>query len=308
MQKILMIGENQEDTEFLKVILDEDYESKVVCTAKEGLACAVTGEYSLIFIDTALPEMEEFVFLKELQEKIISWHIPVILLIDEADVRKGERGLALGAADYIVRPLYPMVVKSRARAYVSLYQYRKNAKEQAVLVDSLTGVASRQQYETECARKWQEAVRLNVPISVCVFDVDKFKTYNERYGYPAGDKVLISVAETISSCLKRGTDLFARYDGDLFAAVILGGKGEDVYRHQKTICRMVEKLHIPHWDSASGWVTVSIGGVTVVPQLQDSCDEFFAMAQNILSDAKNAGRNQAIWTDEKMKKLTERDF
>ena len=308
MQKILIIEENQEDMEFLKVILDADYETRAVCTAKEGLICAVTGEYSLIFIDTAMPEMEEFVFLKELQEKIIFWHIPVILLIDGDDVRKGERGLALGAADYIVRPLYPMVVKSRARAYVSLYQYRKNAKEQAVLVDSLTGVASRQQYETECARKWQEAVRLNVPISVCVFDVDKFKTYNERYGYPAGDKVLISVAETISSCLKRGTDLFARYDGDLFAAVILGGKGEDVYRHQKTICRMVEKLHIPHWDSASGWVTVSIGGVTVVPQLQDSCDEFFAMAQNILSDAKNAGRNQAIWTYEKMKKLTERDF
>ncbi len=307
MQKILIIEENQEDIEFLKVILDEDYESKAVCTAKEGLACAVTGEYSLIFIDTALPEMEEFAFLKELQEKIISWHIPVILLIDEADVRRGERGLALGASDYIVRPLYPLVVKSRARAYVSLYQYRKNEKEKAVMVDSLTGIASRRRYEMEYIQKWQEAVRLNVPVSVCVFDVDRFRTYNERYGYPEGDKVLISVAEAISSCLKRGTDLFARYDGDRFAAVILGGNGGDVYKHLKTICRMVEKLHVPHWDSASGWVTVSIGGATVVPRLEDSCDLFFETAQNMLSDAKKSGRNQVVWTDEKMERLSEKE-
>lgn len=302
MHKILLIDKDLDELEFLKVVLEE-YEVTAARTAAEGLACAKTGEYSLIFLDGALPEMEEFGLLKELQRKIMPWHIPVLLLLDETDAGREEKGLALGAADYIVRPLYPLAAKARARTYVSLYQYRKNEKAQSVMVDSLTGVASRKSYEINRSLKWQEAVRLEVPVSFCVIDIDKFRTYNERYGYPAGDKVLISAAEAASSCLKRGTDLFARYGGDRFAAAILGGDAETVFEHQKKICKAVEKLHIPHWDSASRWVTASIGGVTVIPGVSDSCGQYFQIAEDMLAEAKKSGGNQVVWMDEKKEKL-----
>ena len=84
MQKILIIDENQEETELLEVVLGEEYDVKIVSTAKEGLVCAETGEYSLIFLDAAMREMEDFGLLKELQGKIMPWHISVILLMDEA--------------------------------------------------------------------------------------------------------------------------------------------------------------------------------------------------------------------------------
>ena len=294
MQKILIIEENQEEIEFLKVILEE-YEVTAVSTAREGLSRAETGEYSLIFLEDAFPSMEDFSLLKELQGRIMPCHTPVILLMDGADVRRGESGLALGAADFITRPLYPLIVKARTRTYVSLYQYRKNEKEKSVMADSLTGVASRQKFGLNRGLKWQEAVRLEVPVSVCIFDIDKFRSYNERYGYPAGDKVLISVAQTISSCLKRGTDLFARYEKDRFAAVVLGGAGSSVSEYQEKICRAVEKLHIPHWDSVSRWVTVSIGGVTVIPKPDDSFDAYFEIAENMLKEAKRSGGNQVMW-------------
>lgn len=297
MQKILLIEKNQEEIEFLKVILEEEYEVTAVCAAKEGLVCAETGEYSLIFLDSSLPEMEDFVLLKELQERIMPWHTPVLLLIDEGDAGREEKGLALGAADYIVRPIYPLVMKGRTRAYVSLHQYRMYEKEQSAMIDPLTGAASKQKYDLSFASKWQEAVRLEVPVSICVFDIDKFRAYNERYGYPEGDKVLIAAAGAISSCLKRCTDLFARYEGDRFAAVVLGGTSEAVFEHQKTICHAVERLHIPHWDSASRWVTVSIGGVTVVPKPGDSCNAYFAIAEDMVADAKKSGRNQVVWKD-----------
>ncbi len=296
MQKILIIEENQEEIEFLKVVLEE-YEVTAVSTAGEGLSRAETGEYSLIFLEDDFASMEDFSLLKELQGRMMPYHTPVILLMDGADVRRGERGLALGAADFITRPLYPLIVKARTRTYVSLYQYRKN--EKSAMADSLTGVASRQKFGLNRGLKWQEAVRLEVPVSVCIFDIDKFRTYNERYGYPAGDKVLISVAQTISSCLKRGTDLFARYEKDRFAAVVLGGAGSSVSEYQEKICRAVEKLHIPHWDSVSRWVTVSIGGVTVIPKPDDSFDAYFEIAENMLKEAKRSGGNQVMWMDGK---------
>lgn len=298
MQKILIIDGNQEETELLKAILEEEYDIMAVHTAEKGFACAETGKYSLILLDAALSDREDFSILKELQAKIMPWHIPVILVMDKMDVKKQEQGLALGAADYIVRPVYPLVVKARACTQISLYQYRKNEEKQSAMVDALTGVASKQRYELNSALKWQEAVRLNVPVSICIFDIDKFRTYNERYGYPAGDKVLVSVAETASSCLKRSTDLFARYGGDKFVAVILGGDGNTVFDHVKKILLAVEKLHIPHWDSASRWVTISIGGVTVIPRVSDSYDTYFKTAENMLSVAKKSGRDQAIWKNE----------
>lgn len=305
MQKILIIDENQEEAELLEVVLREEYQVTAVSTAKEGLSCAETGEYSLIFLDAAMQEMEDFRLLKEIQGKIMPWHISVILLLDDTEMKKEEKGLVLGAADFIVRPVYPLVVKAKARTYISLYQFRKKEEEQSALTDALTGVSSRKCYDLNSVRKWQEAIRLNAYASVCVFDVDKFRTYNERYGYPAGDKALTSIAEAIASKLARNTDFIARYENDRFVAVILGGEGGTVFTHMKNICKTVKGLHIPHWDSASGWLSVSIGGVTVVPSMEDSYDTYFKIAQNMLSDAKNAGRNQIVWMDENGKQLRE---
>jgi diguanylate cyclase (GGDEF)-like protein len=305
MQKVLIIDENKEETELLKAILEEDYDVVTSSDAKEGIALAETGKHSLIFLNTGFSDTEEFTVLKELQGKIMPWHIPVILLMDKEDAEKGERGLSLGAADYIVKPAYPIVVKARAHTHVSLYQYKKKEECQSAMVDSLTGVASKQRYELNGTLKWQEAVRLNVPISICMIDLDKFRTYNERYGFPAGDKVLASVAGEASAALKRSTDFFARYDGDKFIALILGGEGSVVFEHLKKIRQSVEKLHIPHWDSVSEWITVSVGGVTVVPQIGDSYETYFEMAQNMLAEAKKSGRNQIVWIDEKKEQLKE---
>lgn len=305
MQKILIIDENQEETELLETVLGEEYDVAVVNTAKEGLACAETGEYSLIFLDAAMEEMEEFRLLKEIQGKIMPWHISVILLMDEAEIKREEKGLVLGAADFIVRPVYPLVVKAKASTYISLYKFQKKEQQQSAMTDSLTEVSSRKCYDLISIRKWQEAIRLNSHVSVCMFDVDRFRTYNERYGYPAGDKTLASVAGAVASKLTRSTDLFARYDGDKFAAVILGGEGGAVFNHMENICKTVKKLRIPHWNSDSGLITISIGGVTVIPEMGDSYDACFEIAEKMLAEAKNAGRNRVMWINEEGKQLGE---
>ncbi|MEZ3434612.1 MAG: diguanylate cyclase [Lachnospiraceae bacterium] len=305
MQKVLIIDENQEERELLKAILEEEYDVAAASDIKEGITLAETGKHSLIFLSAGMSDTEDFTVLKELQGKIMPWHIPVILLLDQEDVKKEEKGLSLGAADYIVKPVYPMVVKARAHAHVSLYQYKKKEERESAMVDSLTGVASKQRYELNGTLKWQEAVRLNVPISICMIDLDKFRTYNERYGFPAGDKVLTQVAGIVSAALKRSTDFFARYGGDKFIALILGGEGEIVFEHLKNIRKSVEKLHIPHWGSVSEWITVSIGGVTTVPQVGDSYDTYFEMAENMLAEAKKSGRNRIAWTKEDKELLSE---
>lgn len=305
MEKVLIVDDSLVQAAQLKSILEDDYDVTTVHTAAEGLSAASSDEFSLILLDVVMPDMDGFMLLKKLQDELITRHIPVILITSLADIENEQRGLTLGAVDYIVKPFHPLIVKARVNTHIKLYQYRKQVEYQS-MTDQLTGVANRRKHDRISVVKWQEAVRLKVPFSICMFDIDKFKVYNDTFGHPAGDKVISSVAKTAASFLRRNTDFFARYGGEEFVALILGGSAESDFTHLKAVRQAVENLHIPHNPEVSQWVTVSIGGITVLPKLGTSYDMYLKMADAMLYDAKRFGRNQVVWTNERMEQQREK--
>jgi len=139
-----------------------------------------------------------------------------------------------------------------------------------------------------------------------MFDIDKFKVYNDTFGHPAGDKVIASVAKTVAARLRRSTDFFARYGGEEFVAFLVGENAGRAFEHLKMIRQAVEDLHIPHNPEVSQWVTISIGGVTVIPKVDSTYDACLKIADAMLYDAKKLGRNQVVWVDEGMRQLREK--
>ena len=297
MEKILIIDDSPVQANFLKTILVPEYDVTVTNTAESGLEQLRTGEYSLILLDVIMPGMDGFQLLKALQEE--DRHAPVILITSLNDIDNEEKGLTLGAVDYITKPFHPVIVRARVHTHVKLYQYRAQI-ERAATVDQLTGAANRRRYDEVSLKRWQDAIRLGIPFSICMFDIDKFKVYNDTFGHPAGDKVIKAVAETASSMLRRGTDFFARYGGEEFVALILGGNAQTDFDHMKRVRQAVEDLHIPHNPEISPWVTISIGGITVIPKVGDSYGVYLKMADAMLYDAKRFGRNQVVWTNDRM--------
>ena len=305
MDKILIVDDSPVQANFLSSILSPDYEVTVVHTAEEGLGQAKAVEYSLILLDVIMPGMDGFQLLKMLQEEVILRHTPVILITSLNDIQNEERGLTLGAVDYITKPFHPAIVRARVHTHINLYKYRTQIEREAT-VDQLTGVPNRRRYDEVSVQRWQDAIRLGVPFSVCMFDIDKFKVYNDTFGHPAGDKVIKAVAETASSLLRRGTDFFARYGGEEFVALILGGGSENDFAHLCRVRQAVEELHIAHNPEVSPWVTISIGGISVLPKAESSFDTYLKMADAMLYDAKRFGRNQVVWTNERMEQRREK--
>lgn len=305
MEKILIIDDSPVQANFLRSILTPDYDAAVVNTAEGGLEQAKTGDYSLILLDVIMPGMDGFQLLKRLQEEVISLQTPVILITSLNDIQNEERGLTLGAVDYITKPFHPGIVRARVNTHIKLYQYRMRIEQEAT-VDQLTGVSNRRRYDRISAKRWQDAVRLNTSLSICMFDIDKFKVYNDTFGHPAGDKVIKAVAETASALLRRSTDFFARYGGEEFVALILGNSAEVDFNHMKRVRQAIEDLHIPHNPEVSPWVTVSIGGITVLPKVGTSYDSYLKMADAMLYDAKRFGRNQVVWSNERMEQKREK--
>mgnify|MGYP002509988188 FL=1 len=303
--KILVIDDSPVQTEFLTSILKPDYEITACHTAEAGLRAAKEGGFSLILLDVVMPEMDGFTLLRELKGTELTRYVPVILLTSLTDIQYEERGLLLGAVDYVTKPFSPVIIKARVNAHIQLYHYQMQFRRQA-MVDELTGVANRRRYEEEYPVRWREAIRFGLPFSICMFDIDKFKIYNDTFGHPAGDQVIAAVAKTAASYFQRSTDLFARYGGEEFVALFLGSEGRTAFEFLKTVRQAVEELHLPHNSPVSPWVTISVGGVTVVPTTEHSPEEFLQRADAMLYDAKNFGRNMVVWCDESHRQLRER--
>lgn len=305
MNKVLLINTDPAQSEALTSILSEDCTLTVCHSAEEGLERARKEEYALILLDVDMAGADDFTLLRELKSQESTRYIPVILLTGPADARYGEQGLASGATDYITEPFIPTIVRTRINTHIQLHQYQMGRREQP-LVDAFTGLANRQRYECEGNARWQDAIRFEIPFSLCLIDIDRFGLYNDTFGHTEGDKTLASVARTVAAHFRRGTDLFARYDGEKFVAVFLGSQGESAFEFMKSVRQSVEDLHIPHNFSVSQWVTVSVGGITLIPQPQNSLEHSLRMADAMLSDAKKLGRNQVVWCNQGREQWQER--
>lgn len=304
MDRILIVDDSAVQAAQLKAILEDTYEVTVVQSAEEVLSHVRRESYSLILLDVVMPGMDGFTLLEKLRQGILAPNLPVILITSLTDVENEQHGLVLGAVDYITKPFQPLIVKARVNTHIKLYNYCREF-EQESMTDQLTGIANRRGYDLYSVTRWQEAVRLQIPFSICILDIDHFKQYNDTFGHPLGDQVITAIAKTVSSYLNRSTDFFARYGGEEFVILIQGGDSQKVFAYLKKIRQAVEDLHIPHASSVSEWVTVSVGGATVVPSAQSSYANYLKMADTMLYEAKRHGRNQVVWTDEQIEQLWE---
>jgi len=305
MEKILIVDDSLLQATKLKAIIEDEYDVAIAQTAEDGLRRAHDEDFSLILLDVVMPEMDGFTLLKKLQEEIITQSVPVILITSLSDVENEQHGLILGAVDYITKPYIPLIVKARVNTHVKLYRYRRQIEEQS-MTDQLTGIANRRRYDRYSLTKWHEAARLQVPFTICMFDIDHFKVYNDTFGHPAGDKVIAAVAKIIFSHLKRSTDFVARYGGEEFVAISMGEPSKKMFEHLKKIRQAIEDIHIPHSPTVSEWVTVSVGGVTVIPETGSAYDIYLKIADTMLYDAKKHGRNRVVWADEQLKQIFEK--
>lgn len=296
MEKILIIDDSYLQARALKKILMNDYEVTIKTKARAGIECAKTQEYSLILLDIIMPDIDGFEVLKELQQDLFSEHIPIILITSLSDVQNEEKGLVLGAVDYVVKPFHPAIVKARVNTHIRLYNYHKQYKKEA-LFDELTGIANRRNYEHTSIIKFNEAKRLQIPYTICIIDIDKFKVYNDTFGHPAGDKVLHTVAKTVSSFMKRSVDFFARYGGEEFIIILTGNTAISAYKFIKKIRKAVEDLKLKHNEEVSPYVTISCGGITFTPCKNAKYKDYLQIADNMLYKAKDAGRNKVVWSN-----------
>ena len=84
--------------------------------------------------------------------------------------------------------------------------------------DSLTGLANRGVLEDQLIQLWDSCRRHEIPLSIVIVDLDRFKAINDTYGHGAGDDVLRETAKVLVHSV-RSSDLVARYGGEEFVVI-----------------------------------------------------------------------------------------
>lgn len=291
----MIIDDSLVQAHSLKRILETQYQVEVCVDSVTGISWAEEIQPTLILLDVVMPKLDGFEVLKALKASTVVGNVPVILITSLSDVGDEEKGLTLGAVDYIVKPFNAGIVRARVRTHTELYAYRRAADELA-RVDGLTGIYNRRYADERGQEEWFRAMRQGGSISIGMLDVDYFKQYNDRYGHPAGDFVLRAVARTLTDVLQRASEFAARSGGEEFLFVMSDDSALQGAVQAERIRRAVESLAIPHEGSSAGRVlTVSVGGVTHAPKLGDSLEVALERVDKLLYQAKAGGRNRVVW-------------
>jgi diguanylate cyclase (GGDEF)-like protein len=159
------------------------------------------------------------------------------------------------------------------------------------ITDPLTGLLNRRYIEERLAEEVNRADRSGDPMSFMMIDVDEFKSYNDRYGHPAGDEALKIVGQILRENL-RGADVAARYGGEEFSVLLPETSVEESRTIAERIRRHVEETKFPRRK-----VTVSIGIASLGGDVA-GVKELIAAADAALYQAKRAGRNTIKIYDE----------
>ena len=154
-------------------------------------------------------------------------------------------------------------------------------------LDGLTQIPNRRKLDTYLEDVKKQCVERNRPLAVALLDVDHFKNYNDEFGHPAGDILLVELAKLLSRNLRRAEDLVARYGGEEFLVVL---PGADL----AAASEVVEKMRAQVAASDLG-VTIS-GGLHVDAFNVSTVDEMVAQADEALYRAKNGGRNMVVFS------------
>ncbi len=300
------------------LIADDDLISRTVLTAMTEQwgfdpVCAEDGEAAwdlvqelsppLVLLDWEMPRLNGLDLCARIVETCPKEQSPyIIMLTAHGQVNDLVKGLEMGANDFISKPYDMMELRARlnvGKRVVTLQHDLLDARARLQLlasVDELTGVYNRRSFNERLEEEWSRAMRQSEKLSVALVDVDHFKLYNDFYGHIFGDTCLRSVAQELGGSLKRSTDFFARYGGEEFVFILPYTNDLTSFLDERRLA--VERLHIKHQAVDAGFVTVSIGGASLIPRRDHyGMADFLQKADGELYKAKERGRNRVSVID-----------
>jgi diguanylate cyclase (GGDEF)-like protein len=288
---VLIVDDEKANIIALTMILGADYTVYAAKNGEDALAIAKEHLPDVILLDILMPDMDGYEVLTALKADENTCEIPAIFVTGLTDSEEEERGLSIGAADYISKPFRPAIIKLRVKNQIQM-RNQFNIINNLSLTDPLTGIPNRRNFDNWLRAEWNNAKRSNKPLSVLIADIDFFKDYNDKFGHLQGDVALQSVAKALMNSVRRSNDFVARWGGEEFVVLLPAACLAGALEVAENVRSNIKNTQIPCTEDGAENITVSIGVNTVIPDRKSSVSDFIEGADKALYEAKNTGRDR----------------
>jgi len=308
--RILLVDDLQLERMQLAIRLKQlGHQVEVAESGQKALEIYTSFDPELVLLDISMPEMDGFEVAQEIRTRFEEW-IPIIFLSSHEEPEMIAKAIEMGGDDYLVKPVDRVVLGAKLKAMQRIAAMRRELKlvtaqleqmnihlQQQANEDGLTRVYNRRYLNQELKDMIAWHGRHRMPLTVILLDVDFFKAYNDNYGHIDGDYCLQKIAATLSTSFSRSGEVVGRYGGEEFAVILTNTDKVSATKQAARIQKLIAELAIPHSGSTvSAFVTVSQGVSSFVPDGQESIEEVFHLADVLLYQAKQSGRDRYIVT------------
>lgn len=274
-------------------------EVTAISDPQAALFYAAENPTELVIVNSNLEDYDPLRLCSQLRSLERTRFIPVLLMADQDADGVIVRALELGVNDYIVRPVDPNELIARCLTQIRRKRYNDRLRSsvehtiELAVTDGLTGLNNRRYLDNHLKLLFDRANARGRALSVCLTDIDRFKSINDTYGHDAGDEVLKELAARIRSTV-RGADLACRYGGEEFVVVMPDTPLEMATAIAERLRSAIEGK--PFHLAAAGLdlnVTASLGIASISQSVQTPA-QLMKAADQALYEAKNAGRNRVV--------------
>lgn len=300
--EILVVDDDPDVRAFLRAVLEHDgHRVTEAASGPEAMARLRRSRPSLVLLDVLMPAMDGFAVVHAIKREPGPF-VPVILLTALDDPPSRKKGIDAGADEILVKPVHPFELRLRCRAILRIQQltealHAANKRLRALArTDELTDVRNRRGLRAALAREFRRAERYGGALSLMLFDVDRFKSVNDRFGHAVGDRALYAVAQALKKSV-RGVDVVGRVGGEEFVVLAPETPARDAFAVAERLRRAVAERAVTAADGTLVRVTVSCGVATLAAVRARTPDELMGHADAALYRAKSRGRDRTEVAD-----------
>ncbi len=295
--RLMIVDDQPINLQTLFEIFKQDHEVFIATSGAQALELCYNIVPDLVLLDIIMPDMDGLDVCRQLKANQITKDIPIIFVTSQDNPDDETRGLNAGAVDFISKPVNPAVVRARVKTQLTL-KAQSDLLRSLVFIDGLTGVANRRHFNESLEAEWRRCRRMGSSLTIFLIDIDHFKLFNDNYGHQAGDFCLQSIAGILKNEIQRSHDMVARYGGEEFVCILPETKLSGAIQKARDMLRAVSMRAIPHKSSPTAdIVTISLGAAICVPNHDHQPEELITLADTMLYQAKENGRNQFCWRE-----------
>lgn len=210
--RILIVDDDPDIRDILKLTLaEEDYEIIEAENGEAALKAAQSKSPDLIIMDYKMPYLDGREACRRLKKDILLRHLPIIMLTGKGDITDKVEGIDAGADDYMVKPFEPKELLARIRMIIRRTERDLEANPLTRLPGNISII-----------NELQNRIDKKIIFSVGYLDIDKFKSYNDKYGFERGDEVIRETARIILTSVNEcgnSDDFVGHIGGDDFVFI-----------------------------------------------------------------------------------------